>query len=90
LVRYRPDHDVAGEWVYNSADIDHSDVVWAHDMGEAQNQELIRYYEGLQVWLLEPDEDPLRLSPYPSSSKLTDAVAATVLASPSDSTRRNK
>lgn len=90
LVRYRPDHDVAGEWVYNSADIDHSDVVWAHDMGEAQNQELIRYYEGRQVWLLEPDEDPLRLSPYPSSFKLPDAVAATVPASPSDSTRRNK
>jgi hypothetical protein len=66
-VRYSPNHDVLSrEWVYNEADIDRSKVVWARDMGDAQNQELIRYFNHHTVWLLEPDKTPPQLSPYPS------------------------
>ncbi len=65
IVRYKPDHDFSREWVYNTADIDGSKVVWARDMGAAQNAELINYFKGRHVWLLEPDEDPPRISPYP-------------------------
>ena len=64
LVRYRPDHNALWEWVYNGADIDRQKVIWARDMGSDQNQELLRYYADRRVWLLEPDEIPLRLSPY--------------------------
>lgn len=64
LVRYRPDHNALWEWVYNGADIDRQKVIWARDMGSDQNQELLRYYADRRVWLLEPDEIPLRLSPH--------------------------
>jgi hypothetical protein len=52
-------------WVYNEADIDNAKVAWARDMGTAQNEELIRYYSDRRVWLVESDEKPPRLSPYP-------------------------
>jgi hypothetical protein len=55
LVRYAPDHDVLDEWVFNHADIDASPIVWARDMGEARNRELLHYYKDRRVWLLEPD-----------------------------------
>jgi len=62
IVRYAPGRNTNAEWVYNNADIDASTIVWARDMGDAQNSELIDYYRGRQVWLLEPDVVPLRLS----------------------------
>jgi len=62
IVRYKPDHDWDREWVYNAPDIDRAKVVWARDMGSAQNEELISYFKNRQVWLVEPDETPPKLS----------------------------
>ena len=64
IVRYGSNHSVHSEWVYNRADIDTSRVVWARDMGPAENQELIDYFGDHRLWLLEPDENPPRLLPY--------------------------
>jgi hypothetical protein len=64
IVRYRPDHEILEEWVYNEADIDGSEVIWARDMSAAKNQELIDYYKERRVWLVEPDEKPVRVTPY--------------------------
>ncbi len=65
IVRYRPDHPPLGnEWVNNDADLEHARVIWARDMGSELNQELIRRYGARQVWLVEPDETPPKLSPY--------------------------
>jgi hypothetical protein len=55
IVRYAPDHDIRDDWVFNHADIDGSQIVWARDMGAARNRELIDYYKDRRVWLLEPD-----------------------------------
>jgi hypothetical protein len=63
IVRYGPDHDPANEWVYNRADIDHSKVVWARDMG-AQNEELVGYFHDRHIWLVEPDSKPINPKPY--------------------------
>jgi hypothetical protein len=63
LVRYKPGHDPLMEWVYNGADIDSQKVIWARDMNPVENEELLRYYKGRGVWLLDADEDPPRLTP---------------------------
>lgn len=70
IVHYSPDHDCQMEWVYNGADIDDSKVVWARDMGAAKNQELIDYYKERRMWLVEPDEKPVRVTPYANAAGL--------------------
>ncbi len=52
------------DWVYNAADIDASKIVWARDLGLAKNQELIDYYQGRQVWIVDPGDRKPRLMPY--------------------------
>jgi hypothetical protein len=64
LVRYGESHILGEEWVYNSADIDRSPVVWARDMGTQKNVELLSYYRQRKVWLLMPDSSVARLLPY--------------------------
>ena len=49
------------DWVYNRADIDHSKVVWARDMGSENNQELLRYYPDRQVWFVNFNDGFLHL-----------------------------
>lgn len=64
IVRYGSEHDlILNEWVFNKADIDGSKVIWARDMG-AQNSELMHYFSNRRAWLVEPDLEPPRLSPY--------------------------
>ena len=47
-------------WVHNAADIDGSKIVWAWDMGAEKNQELLDYYRGRSVWLVNAaDETPV-------------------------------
>jgi hypothetical protein len=53
IVRYpSPDWKVGEEWVYNGADIDGQRVVFAHDLGEAQDLALLRYYSDRNALLL--------------------------------------
>lgn len=67
VVRYNANHNPDVEWVYNEADIDNAKVVWAHEMDEGRNHKLITYFKDRRVWLVEPDETPPKLSPYPVS-----------------------
>jgi hypothetical protein len=69
IVHYSAEHSAHDEWVYNRADIDAADIVWAQDMGRERNQELLDYYRGRKVWLLEPDRDPLAVSAYPGTAE---------------------
>ncbi|MDP8982901.1 MAG: hypothetical protein M3O35_20180 [Acidobacteriota bacterium] len=65
LVRYDVAvHDVGDEWVYNGADIDGSKVIWARELDSGSNAKLLRYFGDRQLWLMEPDLTPPRLTPY--------------------------
>jgi hypothetical protein len=64
IVRYSPQHNPMEGWVYNSADMDASKVIWANDMGPPENADLITFFKDRHVWLAEPDEHPARLSTY--------------------------
>jgi hypothetical protein len=86
LVRYKPDHNRHIEWVYNGADIDGSKVVWARDMGAAQNAELIDYFRGRHIWLLEADESPRIISPYPRPDLSAALPGPSVGTAPANST----
>jgi len=65
LVRYSGNQSPHEEWVYNTADIDRQDVVWAHDLGATANAALMEYYKGRKIWLFQPDINPTQLNPYP-------------------------
>jgi hypothetical protein len=70
IVRYAPEHvqHLDLEWVFNAADIDRSPIVWARDLGDAKNRELLDYYRDRKAWLLRPD-GVLSLEPYPIAAK---------------------
>ena len=70
IVRYSPQHYLFNEWVYNAADIDSSKVIWAREMDDANNRELINYYKDRRVWLVEPDSKPAIVSPDPAAMQL--------------------
>jgi hypothetical protein len=65
IVRYAPGHNFFEEWVYNPASIDGADVVWARELDDASNRALIRYFHDRHVWLVQPDENPATVTPYP-------------------------
>jgi hypothetical protein len=75
IVRYPLDHNPLDEWVYNAADIDNSKVVWAREMDEAENLELIHYYKDRTVWLVQPDSKPALVSLYPSPAQQPISVS---------------
>jgi hypothetical protein len=53
IVHYSPEHSFHAEYVSNAADIDGSPIVWARDMGEEKNGELLRYFASRKVWWLD-------------------------------------
>ena len=75
IVRYSPNHDPFDEWVYNSADIPGSKVIWAREMTGPENTELIKECLGRKIWLVEPDNDPALLTPYPPEVTSTTQLA---------------
>jgi hypothetical protein len=59
IVHYEPTHIYHQEWVYNSAEIDRSPLVWAREHTSVDS--LLNYYHDRTVWRLYADEKPPRL-----------------------------
>lgn len=67
FVRYPyPTWNEADEWVYNSANIEAQKVVFAHDLGDQQDSQLLRYFPNRNVYLLTFNSETcaVNLSPY--------------------------
>ncbi|MGA7219842.1 MAG: hypothetical protein WBX38_16100 [Candidatus Sulfotelmatobacter sp.] len=64
IVRYESLHNIDWEWVYNRANIDAAKVVWARDMGESANRELLHYFRGRTVWVVDADSALPKPIPY--------------------------
>ncbi len=64
IVHYGPGHIPHAEWVYNRADIDASKIVWARDMGDARNQELLQYFKDRRAWRIDADNPAAKLEAY--------------------------
>jgi hypothetical protein len=73
IVHYSPGHDPTDEWVYNTAGINNSRVIWARDMGPAQNLDLIHFYKNRTVWLVQPDQNPAEVTPYSVAEEVNSA-----------------
>ncbi len=58
FVKTKTDEHNLFQWIYNEADIDASRIVWARDLGPERNAELIRYFAGRDVWLVDPNVNP--------------------------------
>jgi hypothetical protein len=67
IVRYSPEHSYHAEWVYNEADIDNAKVIFAREMDAQHNQQLLEYFRDRRIWLVNADEKPPQLKPYPIS-----------------------
>ncbi|MGB6690369.1 MAG: hypothetical protein WBE76_21245 [Terracidiphilus sp.] len=78
IVRYSSSHDPTQDWVVNGADIDGSKVLWAREMDAADNLELMEYYRNRRAWLVEPDAQPPRVSPYPTAEKASSASSKSI------------
>jgi len=73
IVRYSPQHSTDNEWVYNSADIESSKIIWARDEDEISNRELLRQYADRTVWVIDPDRSPTTLLPYGPGTEIARA-----------------
>jgi hypothetical protein len=76
IVQYDRGHSPHQEWVYNDANIDNARIVWARDMGEFQNRELVQYFAGRCIWLLNPDRAPNALIPYSRRTRTQQCMTA--------------
>jgi hypothetical protein len=65
FVRYSQQHAFQDEWVYNRADIDGARIVWARDLGQAEDEKLLQYYPHRKALLLAPDMRLPQLGDYP-------------------------
>lgn len=62
LVRYSANHNIHDEWVFNGPDLDAAPILFARDMGDADNRALLTYYADRVIWRLTPDVRPFELS----------------------------
>ena len=64
FIRYGANHSFSDEWVYNSAEVDSSPIVWCRAMGASDDIEVTRYYRDRQAWIATVDGELVRVSKY--------------------------
>jgi hypothetical protein len=67
-VHYAHDHPVNQEWVYNGADLAGSKIIWAREVSDSSDRQLLDYYKDRHAWLVQADLAPQQIVPYPLSA----------------------
>jgi hypothetical protein len=78
FVRYGTNHEFHDEWVYNSANIDASSVVWCRAIDPSSDDDVAQYYKGRTLWVADVDQDVVRISPFQpeqSDRSMPDSVS---------------
>jgi hypothetical protein len=70
FVKYGPQHCFCEEWVFNSADVRNQKIVYVRPYTADSDRGLADYLQDHDVWLIEPDARPYKLS------RIDDSVAA--------------
>ena len=55
-------------WVYNTANLNTAKVIWTRELDPESNRQLLKQFPDRKAWLLEPEQYPIRLRPYPINS----------------------
>jgi hypothetical protein len=61
LVVIRYSVPATDQWVYNTANIDSAEIVWAREISDEAREELIRHFSGRKIWLLDTNAEALKL-----------------------------
>ncbi|HWE49433.1 MAG TPA: hypothetical protein VG273_06570 [Bryobacteraceae bacterium] len=62
FVKYAKGHCFCDEWVFNSADLNSQRVIYARTYTPESDAALIRAFPKFDVWMVEPDIEPYRLT----------------------------
>ena len=65
FVHYESGHLLHDEWVFNSADPEHSNIIWLRALGKSADAPVIQYFHDRQPWLLDIDQTQLHFNRYP-------------------------
>jgi len=76
LVRYGPGHSVHDEWVFNSADIDGSKVIWARDLPGERNDRLFAYYPDRTIWRVTPETNHVSMLRPPLARRIIETKSS--------------
>jgi hypothetical protein len=68
IVHYDHGHRVNQEWVYNGADLAGSKIIWAREVSDSSDRQLLDYYKDRHAWLVQADLLPQQIVPYPLSA----------------------
>ena len=64
LVKSKTDPLNLFQWIYNDADIDASQIVWARDLGRERDAALAGYFHDRDVWIVDPNVEPATCKKY--------------------------
>lgn len=64
FMRYSADHNPNREWVFNGADLQNTKVLWSREMTPESDEQVIDFYHGRTVWVVEPDQPAPEPAPY--------------------------
>lgn len=65
VVSYEKDYSFDDEIVYNHADLEKTQIIWAHDLGKDKNEALMNYYDTRKILLVKLSNSQMEINRLP-------------------------